>query len=249
MENENTTPRIDGRMPADLREIKITPNYLRFAEGSVLMEWGNNKIICAATVAPNVPPWMIGKGEGWVTAEYSMLPRSGKQRNVRDVYRNYPNARAIEIQRLIGRALRAVCDMSAFGERMITIDCDVVESDGGTRTASITGGFVALALAIENLRKAGQIGKKPIIKDYLAAVSVGIVEGRAVSDLNYMEDSQAETDMNVVMTGCGDYVEIQGTAEENPFSATQLQDLLGLAKDSTQKLIAMQKEIVTIEVE
>ena len=249
MDNQTATPRIDGRQPADLREVKFTPNYLRFAEGSVLLEWGNNKIICAATVAPNIPSWMIGKGAGWVTAEYSMLPRSSKQRVMRDAYRNYPNSRAIEIQRLIGRALRAVCDMSAFGERMITVDCDVVEADGGTRTASITGGFVAMALAIDNLRKQGQIGKKPILKDYLAAVSVGIVEGRAVSDLNYMEDSQAETDMNVVMTGRGDFVEIQGTAEEKPFSAGELEQLLALAKSSTQTLVAMQKEIVGIGVE
>lgn len=247
--NTDTTPRIDGRAPNQLRELKFTPNYLRFAEGSVLLEWGNNKIICAATVSPKVPPWMVGKGAGWVTAEYSMLPRSSKQRVPRDAYRNYPNSRAIEIQRLIGRALRAICDMDAFGERMITIDCDVVEADGGTRTASITGGFVALALAIENLRNSGQIGKKPILKDYLAAVSVGIVEGRPVADLNYMEDSQAETDMNVVMTGNGDYVEIQGTAEEKPFTPTQLQDLLALAHASTQQLIAMQKEIVRIETE
>ena len=247
--NTDTTPRIDGRAPNQLRELKFTPNYLRFAEGSVLLEWGNNKIICAATVSPKVPPWMVGKGAGWVTAEYSMLPRSSKQRVPRDAYRNYPNSRAIEIQRLIGRALRAICDMDAFGERMITIDCDVVEADGGTRTASITGGFVALALAIENLRNSGQIGKKPILKDYLAAVSVGIVEGRPVADLNYMEDSQAETDMNVVMTGNGDYVEIQGTAEEKPFTPNQLQDLLALAHASTQQLIAMQKEIVRIETE
>ncbi|MEQ8822099.1 MAG: ribonuclease PH [Sumerlaeia bacterium] len=239
-----TLPRIDGRAPNRLRPVRLVPDYLRFAEGSVLVEWGNNRVICAATVENGVPGWLIGQGQGWVTAEYAMLPRSSKQRIMRDANRNKPNSRGIEIQRLIGRSIRSVVDLKAFGERTILIDCDVLEADGGTRTASITGAFVALALAIRKLREAGQIGKKPILTDYLAAVSVGIVEGRPVLDLDYLEDSQAETDMNVVMTGAGKYVEVQGTAEGAPFSAKELQALLALAGEGIGQLIAAQKEVV-----
>ncbi|MBI5154925.1 ribonuclease PH [Candidatus Poribacteria bacterium] len=239
--------RIDGRGADQLREVRVTPNYLRFAEGSCLIEWGKNKVLCAATVEPAVPPWLAGKGGGWVTAEYAMLPRSSKQRVPRDAGRTRPNARAIEIQRLIGRALRAATDMKAFGERMITIDCDVIEADGGTRTASITGGFVAMALAIRNLREAGQIARTAtILNNYVAAASVGIVEGRAVLDLNYLEDSQAETDMNVVMTSAGDFIEVQGTAEARPYTRAQLDEMLALAKHGIDQLIAIQRGIVEL---
>jgi len=240
--------RIDGRTPADLREVKITPDYLRFAEGSVLIEWGKNKIICSATLESKVPPYLIGTGTGWVTAEYAMLPRSAKQRITRDGAKGSPNGRSMEIQRLIGRTLRSVTDLKALGERSFLIDCDVIESDGGTRTASITGAFVALALAIERLRVDQIIGQKAIIlKDYLAAVSVGIVEGKAALDLNYLEDSSAETDMNVAMTGAGRIVEIQGTAEKDPFTRAQFDAMLKLAEDGIAQLVGIQKSVVTIE--
>lgn len=238
--------RVDGREPGDLRKVVITPNYLRYAEGSVLIEWGKNKIICSATVEQTVPPYLVGSGHGWVTAEYSMLPRSAKQRIKRDSEKGKPNKRGIEIQRLIGRSLRAAVDLRAFGERTIIIDCDVVESDGGTRTASITGGFVALALAIQRLREMEQIGKKPVIRDYVAAVSVGVVEGQPVIDLNYLEDSSADTDMNVVMTGSGDFVEVQGTAEKNVFSRKELESMLGLAAEGIARLTEIQKSIVPL---
>lgn len=240
--------RIDGRSASQLREIKITPDYLRFAEGSVLIEWGKNKVICAATVESRVPPHLIGSGQGWVTAEYAMLPRSAKQRIQRDTGRGKPNSRGIEIQRLIGRSLRAIVDLKAFGERSIQIDCDVIESDGGTRTASITGAFVALGLAIERLRTQEQIGRNAVIlKDYLAAVSVGIVEGKPVVDLNYLEDSTAETDMNVVMTAGGKFVEVQGTAEKDPFSGEHLQEMLSLARGAVAEIAAIQKGILKLE--
>ncbi len=239
--------RIDRRQADQLRDVEIVPNVLRHAEGSCEIRWGNNRVLCAATVEGVVPKWLAGKGRGWVTAEYSMLPRSSKQRIMRDSERIKPNSRAIEIQRIIGRSLRAVVDLKAFGERMITVDCDVIEADGGTRTASITGGFVALALAVQKLREEQQVGKNAtILTDYLAAVSVGIVEGNPVLDLNYLEDSQAETDMNVVMTGSGDYVEIQGTAEGKVFSRGELDTLLGLAETGTKRLVELQKEIVAI---
>jgi len=237
--------RIDGRAEDALREIEIIPNILRFAEGSCEVRWGNNRVLCAATVEGSVPRWLAGQGNGWITAEYSMLPRSGKQRIMRDAARGKPNSRGIEIQRIIGRSLRAGVDLKAFGERMITIDCDVVEADGGTRTASITGGFVALALALKKLREEQQIAKNAVIlKDYVAAVSVGVVEGRPVLDLNYLEDSQAETDMNVVMTGSGNFIELQGTAEQNPFSPEELASMLDLAKKGIGEVVAKQKEVV-----
>ena len=242
--------RIDGRAHDQLRQVTITPNFLRFPEGSALIEWGKNKVICAATVEQKVPPHIIGTGTGWVTAEYAMLPRSAKQRIARDGSRGKPNARALEIQRLIGRSLRAIVDLKAFGERSILIDCDVVESDGGTRTASVTGAFVALALAIERLRKDQAIGQNAVIlKDYMAGVSVGIVEGQPVLDLNYLEDSAAETDMNLVLTGKGNIVEIQGTAEKNAFTEEQLAAMLALGRKGAQELVAIQKQIVTLPVE
>jgi ribonuclease PH len=239
--------RIDGRQPDELRPITVTPDYLRFAEGSCLIEWGKNKVLCAATVEPSVPSWLSGRGSGWVTAEYSMLPRSSKQRVMRDAARSKPNARSIEIQRIIGRSLRAAVDLKAFGERMITVDCDVIEADGGTRTASITGGFIALGLAIMKLREAGQIARNAtILRDYVAAVSVGIVEGKCVTDLNYLEDSQAETDMNVVMTGAGSFIEIQGTAEGAPFTPAQHAELLEMATGAIGRIVETQRRFVTL---
>jgi ribonuclease PH len=240
--------RIDGRSADQMRDIKVTPNYLRFAEGSVLLEWGKNKVLCAATVDQRVPPYMVGTGEGWVTAEYAMLPRSAKQRVQRDGNRPKPNARSIEIQRLIGRSLRAIVDRKAFGERTILIDCDVIESDGGTRTASITGAFIALGLAIEKMRVEQLIKQDAkILKDYLAAVSVGIVEGKPALDINYLEDSTADTDMNVVMTGRGNFVEIQGTAEKDPFSSDELASILALAKKGCTELFEIQKSILKLD--
>lgn len=237
--------RIDGRQPGDIREVRITPNYLRFAEGSALIEWGKNRILCAATVEQRVPPHLIGSGQGWVTAEYAMLPRSAKTRIQRDGARGKPNSRAIEIQRLIGRSLRAIIDMKAFGERTVLIDCDVIESDGGTRTASITGAYVALALAIERLRVQQAVGREAVIlRDHVAAVSVGIVEGKPVLDLNYLEDSSAQTDMNVVMTGSGDFVEIQGTAEQRPFSEGEFQAMAGLARKGVEGLVDIQRAAI-----
>ncbi|MEO8376259.1 MAG: ribonuclease PH [Candidatus Sumerlaeota bacterium] len=237
--------RIDGRKADELRDVKFTPNFLRFAEGSVLVEWGKNKIICSATVEQRVPPYMVGSGNGWVTAEYAMLPRSAKQRIQRDGARSGANGRSIEIQRLIGRSLRAIVNLSAFGERTIMLDCDVIESDGGTRTASITGSFVALALAVERLREDQQIGKDAkILKDYLAAVSVGVVEGKPVLDLNYLEDSAAHTDMNVVLTGRGNFVEIQGTAEKEAFPQEALDQMLAMARSGIATIVERQRAIL-----
>lgn len=234
--------RLDGRGADELRPIHITPGYLRFAEGSVLLEWGKNRIICAASIEQRVPPYLIGSGQGWITAEYSMLPRSSKVRIPRDGTRLKPNGRSLEIQRLIGRSLRAVVDLNALGERTILIDCDVIEADGGTRTACITGAFVALALAVDRLRKDEQIGRKAqLIKDHLAAVSVGIVEGKPALDLNYLEDSTADTDMNVVMTGNGSFVELQGTAEKEAFPREELNRMLDLGREGIDRIVAIQK--------
>lgn len=239
--------RIDGRAADQLREITFTPNYLRFAEGSVLVQWGKNKVLCAATVEQRVPGWLIGSGTGWVTAEYSMLPRSAKQRIQRDAQRGKPNSRGLEISRLIGRSLRASVDLNVLGERTILLDCDVIESDGGTRTASITGAFLAMALAAKQLKEDQQISQKnPLLRDYVAAVSVGVVEGQPVIDLNYLEDSTADTDMNVVMTGSGDFVELQGTAEKKAFTDEQLASMLQLARGGCSTLVAMQREIVEL---
>jgi ribonuclease PH len=240
--------RIDKRQPEELREITIEANPLRFAEGSCEIRWGRNRILCAATVEGAVPRWLAGQGKGWVTAEYAMLPRSSRQRITRDSQRQKPNSRALEIQRIIGRSLRAVVDLKALGERTITIDCDVIEADGGTRCASITGGFIALALAARQMREQEQLGKNArLLKDYVAAVSVGIVEGRRVVDLNYMEDSQAETDMNIVMTGSGNFVEVQGTAEGEAFPREDLDALLDLGSRAVARLVEIQKSVVNIE--
>lgn len=229
--------RSDGRGPDKLRKIKITANYSKFAEGSCLIELGDTRVICTATVDQNVPQFLRGTLTGWVTAEYGMIPRSCKNRILRDK----SSGRSYEIQRLIGRSLRSVVDCKALGERTVWIDCDVIQADGGTRTASITGSFVALALALQKIKKAGLIQAMPLT-DYIAATSVGIVDGSLLLDLNYDEDSIAQVDMNVVMTGKGKFVEVQGTAERQPFSKDQLNSLLSLAEKGIAQLFEIQRE-------
>lgn len=233
--------RVDGRKTDELRRIRITRNYIKSAEGSVLFEMGDTKVICTATVENSVPPFLRGKGTGWVTAEYAMLPRSTQQRINRE--RSKVGGRTHEIQRLIGRSLRAVTDMKKLGERTILIDCDVIQADGGTRTASITGSYIALVDALRHMKKQKMISSLPV-KDFLAAVSVGIVSEKPVLDLCYYEDSSAETDMNMVMTGSGEIVEIQGTAEGKPFSKTELNKLLALGEKGIKMLIKKQKAIL-----
>ncbi len=234
--------RIDGRKADELRKLKILRNYIKSAEGSVLIELGDTKVICTATVDNAVPPFLVGKGTGWVTAEYAMLPRSSPQRIQRE--RSKVGGRTQEIQRLIGRALRSVVDMRKLGERSVLIDCDVVQADGGTRTASITGAYVALVCALRHIRKLKWIETVPV-HDYLAAVSVGIIEGKPLLDLCYAEDSTAEVDMNLVMTGSGKIVEIQGTAEGEPFSKSDLAKLLSLGEKGIKVLVGKQKESLT----
>ncbi|MEE8574157.1 MAG: ribonuclease PH [Thermodesulfobacteriota bacterium] len=231
--------RIDGREPSELRPVKITKDYLKFAEGSVLIEVGDTKVICTATCEERVPPFLKGKGSGWLTAEYSMLPRSSQNRIPRESARGKVKGRTHEIQRLIGRSLRAVVDMAALGERTITVDCDVIQADGGTRTASITGAYVAVSDMFVSLRESGIIGVDPFT-DSVAAVSVGILDCEAYLDLNYEEDSTADVDMNVVMTGSGKYIEIQGTAEAMPFSKDGLASLLDMAGKGIEELSALQ---------
>jgi len=230
--------RPDGRRPDELRAIAITPDFNRYAEGSVLVAFGETQVICTASVEEKVPPFLEGKGKGWVTAEYAMLPRATHTRSGRN-----PGGRGQEIQRLIGRALRAAVDMRALGPRQITVDCDVIQADGGTRTAAITGGFVALALAVRRLQKAGKVvaGKEPI-KQAIAAISAGIIDGEARIDLPYVEDSQAEVDCNFVMTAQGGFVEIQATAEKDAFSPEQYGQLVALATGSMTALLARQRE-------
>jgi ribonuclease PH len=230
--------RIDSRALDQLRETRITPNFLPYAEGSALIETGGTKVICAATVEERVPPFLRNKGVGWVTAEYAMLPRATNTRTNRETLR--PSGRTQEIQRLIGRSLRAVVDTSILGERQIMIDCDVLQADGGTRCASITGACVALALAVKKLLIEGKIKRNPILSE-VAAVSVGIVEGTPVLDLNYSEDSTAEVDMNVVCTGSGKFIEIQGTAEREPFNREQMNQMLELAEKGINQLFTIQR--------
>jgi len=235
--------RFDGREKDQLRTLKLTKEFNRYAEGSVLVEWGHTKVICNATVEESVPGFKKGSGEGWVTAEYSMIPRATGSRNKRDIHKLKLNQRTTEIQRLIGRSLRAALDMKLLGERSITIDCDVIQADGGTRTASITGGFVALALACKKLMDEGLLKEMPL-KQYIAAVSVGIVGGEALLDLCYEEDSTAEVDMNIIMTGGGGFVEIQGTGEAGTFSQEQLLEMLALGKIGVAELLKIQKEVL-----
>ena len=235
--------RVDGRSPDEGRPLTITPRYLKHAEGSVLIEVGDTKVICAATVEDRVPPFLKGSGSGWVTAEYGMLPRSSQDRIARESVRGKVSGRTQEIQRLIGRSLRAVIDLPKLGERTVWLDCDVIQADGGTRTASISGAFVALALALAEQRKIGKLDVDPI-KDHVAATSIGVVENELLLDLNYHEDSRAEVDMNVVMTGAGEFVEIQGTAESEPFDHDALQKMLALAGDGIAAIVARQKEAI-----
>jgi ribonuclease PH len=233
--------RPSGRETDQLREVKITRNYTKHAEGSVLVEFGDTKVICTASVDESVPRFLKGKGQGWVTAEYGMLPRSTGSRMQRESFKGKQQGRTVEIQRLIGRSLRAALDLEALGENTIQLDCDVIQADGGTRTASITGAFVALADAIEALRAKGRLKGEPL-KYMVAAVSVGVYEGQAVLDLDYDEDSNAETDMNVIMTEAGGFVEIQGTAEGEPFAYAELESMLALAKKGIGELTVLQKE-------
>ncbi|WP_309686796.1 ribonuclease PH [Armatimonas sp.] len=228
-------PRVDGRGNLDLRVVRIERGFMPNAEGSCLISMGSTKVICTATVEERVPMWMKGRGEGWVTAEYSMLPRSGKDRKPRES--NKPDGRSVEIQRLIGRSLRSVVDMKALGERMITLDCDVIQADGGTRCASITGCYVALAEALHNLNL-----KKPALSDSIAAVSVGIVGGIELLDLCYEEDSRAMVDMDIVATGTGKYVEVRGTAEGRPYDRKQMDRLLDTANVGLETLFRKQRE-------
>lgn len=234
--------RPDLRRNDEMRKVKITPNYTMYAEGSVLIEMGNTKVICTASVDEKVPPFLEGKGSGWVTAEYAMLPRSTHTRKKRDIKSLKLDGRSSEIQRLIGRALRSVVDFEALGERQITIDCDVIQADGGTRCASITGGFVALWLACKKLLEQGIITKMPLTS-HVSAVSVGIYQDEPILDLDYAEDSNAIVDCNIVMTGAGDFVEIQGTGEHRPFTKEELSKLMSLGKKGTAKLCREQKKI------
>ena len=235
--------RSDGRAPDQLRPTKITPGVLAFAEGSALIEVGMTRVLCAATVEERVPQFIKGQGKGWVTAEYAMLPRSTLTRTQREVQQGHPSGRSQEIQRLIGRSVRAAMDMTKLGERTITLDCDVLQADGGTRTASITGAFVALVEALRHLKKQGAFGELPL-QDFVAATSVGKVDGQVLLDLNYQEDSAAEVDMNIVKTGRGRFVEIQGTAEDTPFSDEELAALMAAGDKGVQQLIALQKKVL-----
>src|ERR1051325_2709434 len=235
--------RTDGRAPDELRPARITPGYLPYAEGSVLIEMGNTRVVCAASLEDRVPPFLRNSGQGWLTAEYAMLPRATLTRTSREIGRGGPSGRTHEIQRLIGRSLRAIADMKALGERTITIDCDVLQADGGTRTAAITGAYVALALASQQLLKIGKV-QRSVVNDQVAAISVGIVGNTPLLDLKYDEDSRAEVDMNVVCTGDGRFIELQGTAGREPFSRSQMDDLVALASRGIERLIAVQKQVL-----
>jgi ribonuclease PH len=235
--------RVDGRNHNELRQVEMVPDYIKHAEGSVYICVGDTKVICTASVEERVPPFLRGSGKGWVTAEYAMLPRATQTRSIRESSKGKVGGRTMEIQRLIGRSLRSVVDLERLGERTVWLDCDVIQADGGTRTASITGAFVAMVSALHRLVKAGTLPALPVT-DFLAATSVGIVNGQPSLDLCYEEDSQAKVDMNVVMTGSGKYVEIQGTGEEAPFSPEELTELLALAKEGTERLIEQQRKVL-----
>ena len=236
--------RVDGRKPDELRKVKITRNFTKYAEGSVLIEAGDTKVICTASIEDKVPPFLRGNGQGWLTAEYSMLPRATETRNIRESTRGRVSGRTSEIQRLVGRALRSIVDLEALGERTIWLDCDVIQADGGTRTAAITGGFVAMMDAIQRLGETVNWDRLPIA-NFVAAVSVGLVDGVPLLDLCYTEDAQAQVDMNVVMSGDGKIIEIQGTAEGAPFSRSELDQMLELAERGIQELISLQRQVLT----
>jgi ribonuclease PH len=237
----SSAKRPSGRRPDEMRRVNIVRGFTRHAEGSVLVEFGDTRVLCTASVEERVPGFLKGKGRGWLTAEYGMLPRSTHTRSDREAARGKQSGRTQEIQRLIGRALRAVVDLGALGERTVQIDCDVLQADGGTRTASITGAFVAAHDAFNWMRERGMIAELPV-RDFVAAVSVGVFEGTPVLDLDYPEDSACETDMNVVMTGAGRFVEVQGTAEGEPFAREQMDALLTLAGAGIAELVALQKQ-------
>lgn len=238
--------RIDNRKNSNVRHTKITRNYIKHAEGSVLIEVGDTKVICTASIEDKVPPFLKGSGEGWITAEYNMIPRSTATRKVRDIARLKQDGRTMEIQRLIGRALRAVVDLKALGEKTIWIDCDVIQADGGTRTTSITGAFVALVDAINKLHRHKPFNVYPI-RQFVCATSVGIVNGEKMIDLCYEEDSKAHVDMNIVGTEDGEFVEIQGTGEEAPFSRKDLNELLDLGEKGIKQMIQIQKETLKMD--
>jgi ribonuclease PH len=234
--------RPDGRRGDQLRPVRITPGFFKHAEGSVLIEVGDTRVACAVSVEEKVPQWLYGKGKGWVTAEYAMLPRSTHTRTQRESTRGHPGGRTHEIQRLIGRALRPTIDLQALGERMLTVDCDVLQADGGTRTAAVTGAYLALKMAIGRLQRNGVLTKSPL-RHGVAAVSVGLVHGQPRLDLCYEEDSAADVDFNVVMTQEGEYVEVQGTAEGKPFSAEAMQELLALASAGIAQLFEIGRQV------
>ena len=231
--------RPSGREPDQLRDIRFTPDFTRHAEGSVLAEFGDTRVLCTASVENRVPPWMRGEGSGWVTGEYGMLPRSTHTRSGREAARGKQGGRTLEIQRLIGRSLRAICDLDALGEKTVTLDCDVIQADGGTRTAAISGAYVALELAMRRLAKSGALKKNPLYGQ-VAAVSVGIYKGAPVLDLDYDEDSSAETDMNIVMNEAGRFIEVQGTAEGHAFTDEEFQAMLKLAHQGIETIIDAQ---------
>lgn len=235
--------RHDGRQPDQLRPITFERDFTESAAGSVLVSFGRTRVLCTASIDESVPRWMRGKGKGWVTAEYSMLPGSSSERVRREVKDGKPSGRTQEIQRLIGRSLRSVCDMAALGERQVIVDCDVLQADGGTRTASICGGYVALHDALSRVVQNGGLTAHPL-SDPCAAISVGIVDGVPLLDLAYVEDSRAEVDMNVVMTGSGKYIEVQGTAEGLPFSRSELDALLGIAEGGIRRIVELQADVL-----
>lgn len=235
--------RPSGREAAELRTIRFTPGYTRHAEGSVLTEFGDTRVLCTASVEERVPPWLRGKGSGWVTGEYGMLPRSTHTRSPREAARGKQSGRTQEISRLIGRSLRAVVDLEALGERTVTLDCDVLQADGGTRTAAISGAWVALAIALTALERSARLRKSPL-HGQIAAVSVGIFKGLPVLDLDYAEDSEAETDMNVVMNAGGRFVEVQGTAEGHAFSADEFDAMLDLARAGIEAIVRAQNAVL-----
>lgn len=237
--------RMDGRANDEMRPVKVTPDYITHAEGSALIEFGQTRVLCVATIEEGVPPWLTGRGQGWITAEYAMLPRAGAQRSRRESVAGKIGGRTHEIQRLIGRSLRAAVDLRALGEHTITLDCDVLQADGGTRTASITGAWIALQRATKRLKERKTLRVDPV-KVGVAAISVGIVKGTPMLDLAYEEDSKAEVDSNVVMTSAGEFIEVQGTAEGKPFTRAQLDELLGFAEGGIRKLLEMQQQYAEV---
>ncbi len=236
--------RSNGRAYDELREVRITPNFNKYAEGSVLIEFGDTRVCCTASIDERVPMFLKGQGKGWVTAEYAMLPRATESRTARETGRNQVSGRTAEIQRLIGRSLRAVIEFNRMGERTIYLDCDVIQADGGTRTASITGAYVALVLALRKLYNDGKIAAPLPVTDYVAAISVGIIGGEALLDLEYAEDSRAAVDMNIVRTGSGRFIEIQGTAESKPFDQDQMNKMLALATSGIERLVEQQRALL-----